>query len=73
MIKFILANWKTTLAGIGTFATAFGHLANGLANGDTGSISTDLPLIFASIGLLFAKDWNVSGTGENTGIAGPKQ
>ena len=49
-------NWKTTALGAGALLTALGHLLNALANGDTSTIATDLPLILASLGAIFAKD-----------------
>lgn len=55
MIAFLM-NWKTTIAGIGALLTSTGHLLTNLASGDTSSIATDLPMIMAALGLLFAKD-----------------
>lgn len=57
----ILLSYKTTIAGVGAFCTSLGHLLTNLANGDTSSLATDLPMIMAALGLLFAKDHNVTG------------
>lgn len=60
MISFLMS-WKTTIAGFGALLTSLGHLLTNLANGDTSSIATDLPMILAAIGLIAAKDANVTG------------
>jgi len=59
-MKYLLANWKTTLAGGGALFTALGHLLAALAHGDTSTIASDGPLIAAAIGVIFAKDSNVT-------------
>lgn len=56
-----LVSWKTTIAGVAALMSALGHLLNALANGDTSTLATDAPLIIAAIGVIFAKDANVSG------------
>ena len=56
-----LVNWKTTIAGVAALMSAAGHLLNAIANGDTSTIATDGPLIIAAIGVIFAKDSNVTG------------
>ena len=56
-----MKNWITTLTGIGTVATAIGTMATGLAHGDFSVIGTQGPGLIAGIGLLFAKDFNVTG------------
>jgi hypothetical protein len=52
----MLANWKTTVAGIAAVMTALGHLLHALATGDSSTLVTDVPAIIAGIGLIFAKD-----------------
>lgn len=56
-------NWKTTLAGVGGLLGALGGLATMIANGqiDGTMLTTDLGIISASFGAIFAKDWNVTG------------
>lgn len=52
----MLNNWKTTITGILTILTAvWTMICNGAA--DTGSVSA----IVAGLGLIFAKDSNVTG------------
>lgn len=60
-MKSLLLNWKTTAAGLGAILTAGGHLLTSLANGDTNTIAVDLAAIWVGIGLLAAKDGNVTG------------
>lgn len=54
----ILANWKTTLAGVGTILSALGDIAASFSKGNTGHIQADITAIIAGIGLLVAKDFN---------------
>ena len=54
-------NWKTTLMGAAAILTSGGHLLGSVASGDFGSIGTDGSAILAGLGLLFAKDFNVTG------------
>ena len=52
----MMNNWKTTLAGIASLVTvAFSFVNNGNVSG------TDIAAITAALGLLFAKDHNVTG------------
>lgn len=62
-MKSISKNWKTTVAGAAAVLGAVAHLLNGFANGDwsMSSLTTDMTAISAGIGLLFAKDGNVTG------------
>ena len=55
----MLTNWKTTLTGVATLLTALAGLLHDLGTG--GSITGDLSAILGGIGLVFAKDWNVTG------------
>lgn len=57
----IIVNWKTSLTGIGALLVALGHLIGAISHGDTSTLMTDLPAIMAAIGLIFAKDSNVTG------------
>lgn len=54
-------NWKTTLAGAGGILTAGGHLLGAISSGDFSSIGTDGTAIMLALGLMFAKDYNVTG------------
>ncbi len=59
----MFTNWKTTLAGIGAVLLALGHLVTTVSTGSFGfeTLSADLAAIVAGIGLLFGKDWNITG------------
>lgn len=61
MIKFILANWKTTFVGAGAFFTALGALLSSLAAGDTSHLLPEISAVITPIGLILAKDWNTTG------------
>jgi hypothetical protein len=54
-------NWKTTLAGVAAMLTAAGHLAGAVSDGNFSTLGTDGSMILAGLGLLFAKDHNVTG------------
>lgn len=54
-------NWKTTVAGIGAALTAVGAIVTGIASGDFSVLASNVPALIAGLGLLFAKDWNVTG------------
>ena len=54
-------NWKTTSAGLAAMLSAAGHLLTAVAGGDFTTIMTDLPMIFGGLGLMAAKDYNVTG------------
>lgn len=62
-MKSFFANWKTTAAGIAAVLGAASHIINGFVNGDwsMNSVTADLAAISAGIGLIFAKDGNVTG------------
>lgn len=59
----MMENWKTTLAGVGTLLVALGHMATGMSNG-AGIAAPDLMAIATAIGLIMAKDHNVTGAGK---------
>lgn len=56
-------NWKTTLAGAAAIMTALGDLFTQFAAGNLGSgaIEKDALAIVVGVGLIFAKDHNVTG------------
>lgn len=54
-------NPKTTLAGIGAILTAIGLVINGLANGTPIEWGVVITSFITGIGLILAKDWNISG------------
>ncbi len=64
----ILKSWKTTAAGAGTIFTALGALATMASKGawDAQAIGMAVMGIAAGVGLIFAKDGNVTG-----GTVGP--
>lgn len=53
-MKNIFKNWKTTLTGVGTIIA-------GVFTGLHGNWSMAVPQIIAGVGLIFAKDGNVTG------------
>lgn len=57
-------NWKTTLAGVGTLLTAVAQIITAVANGTMPNWEVVIPLVIGGFGLLFAKDYNVTGTGK---------
>lgn len=71
MLKALLGlNWKTTLAGITVIVAALGRIALAYKTKDFGAIFTDGQLvlstlvgIIAGLGLIKAKDQNVTGAG----------
>jgi hypothetical protein len=54
-----MVNWMTTLAGIGGALTAAGGILSGLSKGQLDP--TALSGLVTGIGLIFAKDFNVTG------------
>ena len=59
-----MTNWKTNLFGIGSIVSAVGSLLVMASKGqvDGPMMTAALSAISAGIGLLFAKDHNVTGT-----------
>ena len=55
-MKHSLANWKTTLAGLGAILGAVSHLLVSLSHGDTSTVFQDLTAFVAGVGLVFAQD-----------------
>lgn len=62
-MKNFLANWKTTAAGIAAVLGALAHVLNGFATGDwsINTLMADISAAGAGVGLIFAKDGNVTG------------
>lgn len=58
---FAITNWATTLSGIATILTALGAGLHAVSTGDLASAYTAIPAIIAGIGLVKAKDNNVTG------------
>lgn len=58
-----ITNWKTTTAGALGLIIALGNLAAMLKSGniDATILTTNLGVVSASIGAIFAKDHNVTG------------
>ncbi len=57
-----MKSWKTTLAGVGTIMATLGAAIASFIHGDTQTaIMTLISGLPAGIGLLFAKDKNVTG------------
>ena len=55
----ILANWKTTSAGVAAILTALADMATAFSHGNiTANLSTDITAIVAGVGLIFAGDAN---------------
>jgi hypothetical protein len=56
-------NWKTSVSGLGTIFGSLALVAQSYASTGSlvGSVAQNLPAIVGGIGLLYAKDWNVTG------------
>ena len=59
-------SWKTTLSGVGTLFAALGMLATAAATKDVDLAVGTVPAVLTGIGLLFARDTDVSS--EDAGI-----
>lgn len=55
-----MKNWKTTLSGVAALLAVIAKIVNGHADW-----ATDIPMAIAAIGLITAKDHDVTGTGNN--------
>ena len=61
-MESIFANWKTTTAGVGAILTGLSGVLHWINPDVPGpDISTSFASIVTGFGLLFAKDWNVTG------------
>lgn len=58
-----MRSWKTTLAGLFTVLAGVGNCYLQWYDGKPISLEAALPIILTGLGLMFAKDHNVSGTG----------
>jgi hypothetical protein len=63
MLDKILMNWKTSLTGIAAILTALGDMFTQIGTGNVGAgnIEKDFLAIVVGVGLLAAKDSNVTG------------
>ena len=63
MLAKMLVNWKTSLAGAAAVLTALGDMLTQIGSGNIGSgaIEKDFLAIVVGVGLLAAKDSNVTG------------
>lgn len=59
-----MRNWKTTVAGVATILTGLGSALSQFASGGIAAVDFGILLtaITGGAGLVFAKDFNVSGT-----------
>lgn len=56
-----MKSWKTTVAGVLAIVLAVGHAALALINGTSVDLAATLAAILAGIGLIAAKDSQVTG------------
>jgi hypothetical protein len=61
-----MVNWKTTAGGVIAVIAALADIATQLLSGhiDGSRITTDFAAVSAGVGLIFAKDKNVTGAGD---------
>ena len=57
----MLNNWKTTASGVAAILVALGDIAAALSHGNVPNVTADFAAITAGIGLIAAKDGNVTG------------
>lgn len=60
-------NWKTNVAGLSTVLTSLGALIHILQTKDYSNLTITLAGLLTGIGLLFAKDHDVTGGSKNQG------
>jgi hypothetical protein len=58
---FGITNWQTTLGGVAAILTAVGAGVHALSTGDLNAAYLAIPAIVSGIGLMTAKDHNVTG------------
>ena len=58
---FGITNWQTTLGGLAAVLTALGAGVHALSTGDINAAYLAIPAIVSGIGLMTAKDHNVTG------------
>ncbi len=56
-----MKNWKTTLGGVAAVLGALTEIAHAFATGTAPNWEADFTAISAGVGLVFAKDENVTG------------
>jgi hypothetical protein len=61
MWQNILLNWKTSASGFAAVLTALADVLHALSAGQLPNFEADIPAIVSGIGLIVAKDSNVSG------------
>ncbi len=57
-----LKNWKTSLGGLAILLLTAGKVSTDIVNGQPVDLNVTLTAILTGLGLLVAKDFNVSGT-----------
>ena len=57
----LLTNWKTTAGGVGAILGALADIAISLSHGNVPNVTADFAAITAGLGLIAAKDGNVTG------------
>jgi hypothetical protein len=55
-MKSILANWKTTAAGVAAILAALADMLGAVAHGTPPNLSADILAIMAGVGLIVAHD-----------------
>lgn len=63
------ANWKTTVTAIIAIITIIGSVVNDLISGNPVNWGTVIPGIIGALGLIFAKDFNVTGGNKNNSVS----
>ena len=61
MKMFGITNWQTALGGVASILTALGAGVHALSTGDLNAAYLAIPAIVSGIGLIMAKDHNVTG------------
>jgi len=55
-MEAVLANWKTTSAGVAAILVAVADMLSGFSTGNTGHLAADITAIIGGVGLIAAKD-----------------
>ena len=64
VLKYIIANWKTSAGGIALILGAVSDVLSFAAKGELSpNLNTDLTALVSGVGLIAAKDLNVHGGG----------
>ncbi len=72
LIKKLTTSWKTSSMGLGMICTALGHMLHDHSVGCPIQFGVDVPVLLGGIGLLAAKDSNVTG-GTKSETSPPEQ